>query len=399
MKHLKIAILVALGIALLALPLSASAKSTPKNITFGCAIALSGWLATDAESQVLTMKMWEKETNGKGGIYVPEYDKRLPVKLILYDDKSDGGQTVKMVEKLILEDKVDFILAPFGTEWHFAMAPLANQYKYPVIGTSITSEQLRVGYHKLPYFFVIETQWPQIGDALVDLCVKNGVKTVANVYVGTLYGIEGSGYVVPRLGVKGIDVSLIKSYPPDTMDLSPLLKEIKALNVDALLATSYLRDALLLVEQTKAINLNPKLLYIAYPASDPELWNKFGKNTQGIVGQGGWDPNNPATIDWAKRFKSLFNRWPDYLVAPHNWAALEIMQQCIEKVGLDRVKVRNMLASETFSTKVWGKVKFVNQYNTLGPWISQWQGGKYERISPKNLKTADFIYPKPPWSK
>jgi len=372
MKYLKIAIVMVLGIMLLSLPLTVSAKEVPENITFGCAIALSGWLATDAESQVLTMKMWEKETNAKGGIYVPEYEKKLPVKLILYDDKSDGGQTVKMVEKLIVRDKVNFILAPFGTEWHFAMAPLANQYKYPFIGTSITSEQLRVSYHTLPYFFVIETQWPQIGDALVDLCVQAGVKSVAKIYAGTLYGIEGSGYVVPRLVVKGIEVALFKSYPPDVMDLSPLLKEVKALKVDALLATSYLRDALLLTEQTKAIDLNPKLMYIAYPASDPAFLEKFGTATEGLLGQAGWNPRDAATMEWAERFENLFDRPPDYLVACHNWAALEIMEQCIKKVGLDREKMKDMLGTETFTTKVWGDVKFVDNYNTLGPSISQW---------------------------
>ena len=50
-----------------------------------------------------------KEVNGAGGIMVQEYGKKLPIDLTIYDDKTDVGTMTRLTEKLILEDKVDFL--------------------------------------------------------------------------------------------------------------------------------------------------------------------------------------------------------------------------------------------------------------------------------------------------
>jgi branched-chain amino acid transport system substrate-binding protein len=56
--------------------------------------------------------MWSEEVNKNGGIYVKEYGKKLPVELIRYDDKSDIGTMTNLLEKLIVQDKVDFVFPP-----------------------------------------------------------------------------------------------------------------------------------------------------------------------------------------------------------------------------------------------------------------------------------------------
>jgi len=407
MKYLKMGAIIVLALAI-ALPSALSAcapaptspaapSAAPESLKFGMAIAISGWLAPDAEGQYLTTKMWVEEVNAAGGIYVPEYDKKIPVKLIIYDDKSDPGTTLKMAEKLILDDKIDFLVAPFGTEWHFPLVPLTDKYKIPWIGDSVTSEQLRSDWAKYPYYFTMEAQWPQIGDALVEICKEAGVKSVAVTYFGVLYGVEGAGYKIPRLEVAGIDIKLVKSYPPDFTDLSPLAKEVKAANPDAVLSTCYVFDSLMWVEALMQTGFNPKLFCIDYPASEPALPGKFGKNMDGIMGQGGWDPDNPAVIAFEKRFLDRWGKPTSYLTNPQRWASLEILKQCIEKVGLDHEKVKDMLATETFHTALWGDVKFTNQYNLGGPYLNQWQGGKYVPIAPATWRKATPIYPKPAW--
>lgn len=64
----------------------------------------------------------------KSGIYVKELGKRLPVKLVWYDDKSDKAITVKMIERLIVEDKVDYILGPYGSGLNMAAASVTERY-------------------------------------------------------------------------------------------------------------------------------------------------------------------------------------------------------------------------------------------------------------------------------
>ena len=74
------------------------------------------------------------------------------------------------------------------------------------------------------------------------------------------------------------------------------------------------------------------------------------------------------------------------------------MQQAIEKAGtLNREKIRDVLASETFETVI-GPVKYVDQFNVQSPGeVGQWQNGAFEVVAAKEKRTAAPIYPKPPW--
>jgi len=98
-------------------------------IVIGCAIALSGENAVPAQStQVTEYKLWVEQKNAEGGLYVKEFGKKLPIELIMYDDNSNIETSTKMVEKLIVQDKVDLMLPPWGTAFNFAVAPMVSKY-------------------------------------------------------------------------------------------------------------------------------------------------------------------------------------------------------------------------------------------------------------------------------
>jgi branched-chain amino acid transport system substrate-binding protein len=404
-KVLRLAFCVALSTLFVAFfltfPLSGHAKEKDK-ILIGCAISLSGPYAPGAAmTQIPNYKMWVEEVNAKGGIFVKQYGKRLPVELIIYDDKSDIGTAVKLVEKLVLQDKVDLLLPPWGTAMHFAVAPVANKYKYPLIGPTISSEKLREVAHTIPYFFGILNMPREQGQALVDLLVELGVKKVALIYVGDAYGIEWTGKVSPDLGMAGIDVAVFKSYPLSAQDLSPLLKTIKAADVDALLGMSYPPDTFLITEQSKVIDLNPKVFYLGVGVAFPAYRDKFGVATvEGIMGAGAWNPKlpYPGAKEYFDRHVKRWGTEPDRWGSAFAYASLQILEQAIEKVGsLDRKKIRDAIATNTFPTVI-GPVKFEGGFNVQSPGeIGQWQSGEFEVVAAKDKRTAKPIFPKPPW--
>jgi branched-chain amino acid transport system substrate-binding protein len=81
----------------------AASGKAPDKIIFGNPIALSGPYSPGAMmTQIRSYDLWKETVNAKGGIYVKEYGKRIPVEIIRYDDKSDLGTTVKLTEKLLL---------------------------------------------------------------------------------------------------------------------------------------------------------------------------------------------------------------------------------------------------------------------------------------------------------
>jgi branched-chain amino acid transport system substrate-binding protein len=237
--------------------------------------------------------------------------------------------------------------------------------------------------------------------AAVDLLKEFGVKSVAIIYVADLFGIEHSGTIAPLLGQTDINISMVKAYPLGATDLSPLIKRIDAANVDGVLAYSYPDSTFLLTKQMITLNYNPKLLYFGVGQHYPDYRDSFGVDTvEGVMGVGGWNKKVPApgAKEFFDAYVKKFGKEPPRWGEASYYAGLQVIEQAIEKVGsLDRAKIRDVIAKETFTT-VNGPVKFVNQSNIYFPGeAGQWQKGEYEIVGPKDKRTANPIYPKPKW--
>jgi branched-chain amino acid transport system substrate-binding protein len=384
-------------------PPTTTAPPAKDEIVLGQAISLSGPYALGAlVTQLAPTDMWIEEVNNAGGLYVEDYGKKLPLRLIRYDDTGDTGTCVNLIEKLITEDKVDFILGPYSTLLWFATSPIFAQYKYPVVAPTVDSLQLINMWQEIPYTFVILNQPPEKAAAMVDLAKELGIKTMVAAHHQDLHGIEYAQGVVPALVGAGIDLLLYKSFPLDATDLSPLLKEMKALNPDAAWFFAYPDQNILLTKQSMEIGFNPKLFYSTIGiAFSPyrEIFTAAG--VEGVMGAGAWNPKVPYT-----GAQDFWNRMTAY-VGPENtdwygnaycYSANQVLEQAIVETGsLDPEVIRNAMATMTFDTVI-GPVQFVNQFNIQSPGeVGQWQNGEFEIIAAASKRTAQPEYPKPAW--
>jgi len=372
-------------------------------IVIGQAISLSGPIAIGVSiAGGRIYPMWVDEVNKKGGIYVKEYGKRLPVELKRYDDKSDIGTMTNLLERLIVQDKVDFVFPPWGTAWLFAAAPIANKYGYVLIGGP--GGALKLKELSLPYFFQVlnfsETQAP----ALADIFREVGVKSVAVIYRGDLHGVEYGDAMVPYFKERGIDVKMKKSYPPGIKDLSPLLKEAKSLGVDAFCAASYPEGGMLLTGQAIELGINFNAFFITVTPFSPNLYrDTFGVNVvEGVMGGGAWNAKtSPGAREFVDKFVERHKMEPDYWGGLYYWSSLQHFQQAIEKAGtLNQKKIRDVMAKERFDTALGPFWYDENRYFVNHPGeIGQWQKGVFEVIDPGAKRTAPPLYPKPSWPK
>ncbi len=375
----------------------------PEKILIGNPIALSGPNAAPAElSQTRGYDLWAADVNEQGGIYVEAYDKRIPVEIVRYDDTSDIGTAVQLTEKLILEDKVHFLFPPWGTAFNFAIAPLVTQYEMPVLGCTVSSKQLAAEAHQFPYFFTVLNQAPAQGAALVDIITDLGIKKVAVIHHTDLHGIEFAGDVLPQLSVAGVDVALYKTFPLNASDLSQLLREVQAADVEALIAFSYPPETILMTQQMQEIGFSPDLFYATVGVAFPVFRDIFtAEGVEGVMGAGVWNPNVPVegAQEYFDRHVAMFDAEPDRWASASCYASGQILQQAIESAGtLDPTAVRDVIASEEFET-ILGTVYFENQFNPVYPGqVGQWQNGEFEVVGPADQKTADIIFPKPAWS-
>jgi branched-chain amino acid transport system substrate-binding protein len=402
-KYLKIFISITLLFFVVAVPMDAFAKDS---IVFGAARPVSGGFAV-FESSVYgpIYRMWIKEVNKKGGIFVKEYGKKLPIEVKVYDDKSDMGTMTRLLEKLIVQDKVDFIFGPCSTAFTFSAAAIAHKYQKVLLGAEGGATSLEKNLAKWGNVFITlnysnRYQMP----ALADIFAEVGVKTVAIMFIEDLHGIEYQSQATAEFAKKGIDVVLMKGIPPDTKDVSPILKAAKAANVDAFCSFAYPPNNYLLVGQAKELGINFNAFLIGPGGEFGDLGMIVGGKdvAHGIMHEGAFNRKSSKAvndfIDLFLKYEPItnLNWWGDV----YYWAGLQCLEQAIERAGtLDNVKVAKVLSTEKFDTvlgKTWFKDGLIAKECHVGE-IGQWQNGQSEVIDVGKKRTAKPIYPKPNW--
>jgi len=395
------------AILLAALALASEAAAAPKKdkILVGASRSLTGSLSIFEQTAFgLIYKLWAKEVNAQGGIYVKEYGKKLPIELKVYDDESDINKMLANLKKLILEDKVDLLLPPAGTDMLFAAAPVINELGYVMIGAEGGATRLSKLISAYPFMFSVlnysdHAQVP----ALVDLMAEKGVKSVAMVYLNDLHGAEYSGSALPLIKAKGINVVLSKSIPVGIKDMAPIIKEAKALNAEAFLCFAYPDENILALTQTIELGYEPKL-YLSGPGGNFAFFaGIFGPALEGVMAWGAWNAkSSPAHKEFADKMVKEYGEGSlDWWGHNVYYASLQVLQKAIEKVGsLDQKKLRDALSKEKFDTilgPTWFDATHSLALECYAGQIGQWQKGVFEVIAPKAKATAAVVYPKPKW--
>src|SRR5471030_1532495 len=111
--------------------LAATALTAPAtkaaDIKIGAPLGLTGSVSDEAKKQEVTFKMWLAKVNAAGGINVG--GTKMKVNLVTYDYQSDGQRAAQLAEKLITDDKVDVLFAPFGSGHTKIVATIAARYE------------------------------------------------------------------------------------------------------------------------------------------------------------------------------------------------------------------------------------------------------------------------------
>jgi branched-chain amino acid transport system substrate-binding protein len=124
---------------------------------------------------------------------------------------------------------------------------------------------------------------------------------------------------------------------------------------------------------------------------------------EGVMGTGAWNPKVPypgAKEFWDRMVQFAGAGKVDWYGNAFAYSSMQVLEQAIEKAGtLDRKKIREVIATGTFPTVI-GPVRYENQINVQSPGeVGQWQNGAFEIVAAKEKRTAQPIYPKPPWPK
>lgn len=365
-------------------------------VRVGYAIARTGpWTGGAQVSQEPNYLLWAEQQNAAGGLDVKGVRRRI--ELISSDDRSDTETVVRSYEKLMGSDKVDLILAPWGSNASFAVAPVANRFGYPLLAPTALSRKLID--MKLPYFFSLLQQPEPMTHALVEMLKANGAKTVAAIYMDDLFGLENFAALKAALPGSGMTLVYEASYPLGVKDLSPVLRSIKDKNPDAFVGFTYPPDTILASKQAKEVGLNPKFFYASVGTAF-QLYKDVmtPAGAEGVLGMGSWNTKTgPGAKAYFDAHTKKFGKEPDRWASGACWAGLEILTAAVAREGLDRKAIRDYVANTTHKTII-GDIKFTGSENTATPGtVSQWQNGEFEVVWPTRVATAKLNPGKPAW--
>lgn len=347
--------------------------------------------------------------NAEGGLYVPEYGKKLPIEMIKYDSKSDIETMIRLTEKCMTEDKVDLMFAPWGTSQNFAVYSLYERYKYPMLphamGSGQLVEMIKAGAAK--WAFPVLCQPPFGAKYTADFLQWAKASRIGLIGISDLHGIEWTGQVKAELYKRGMNVVVgPELYPLNVSDLSPIIKKLKEAKVDTLWASTYPGDGGLLVKQCMDLGYSPRIMIMGPGSQYPLVMvPAFGlEAVTGIIEYHGFEVDfnsTPQLLALAEKYKEAAGGWPGANTIAA-YVCHDVLFKAVEKHGLDREKIRDALATETFDT-VLGPTKWNWEEVYLDApkagYLCQWQGGEMLTVVwPLDRASAKWI-PKPPWPK
>ncbi len=366
-----------------------------QTIKIGAPLALTGGLADEGKKQQIAYDMWLKRINAAGGISVG--GKKMRVEILQYDYQTNEQRVQQLAEKLIVDDKVNFLLAPFGSGHTKVVAGVAERYGVPVIATSASSDSI----FNQGYKYLFGTLAPNSGsiENLLAVVTKQmpTAKRIAILGREDVFPKAMATVMNDAAGKAGLQVLSMEFYPVNALDLATPISKIKSLNPDWIYITGYSKDLVLARKQMADLGVKAPVVTMITGPVYKEFIDSLGPLAEGVTSASWWHHSAQFKGDdpWGST-KAFYDEFvareksdPDYVHAAAA-AALVALQKAIEKAGtIDKAKVRDALAALDIVT-FYGPIKFsangMNGGRDLP--IIQVQGGKAVILHPENIKTG-----------
>ena len=389
------------------------AAQAAEPIKIGLGMALTGGLSANGKPALLAMQIWKDDVNKKGGLL------GRPVELISYDDQTNPATVPGIYTKLLDVDKVDFVVSGYGTNLIAPLLPIVMERKLTLMGVLGLANNEKYRY---PNYFQIQPSGPDPeanwATGFFEIAGKQNPRPQTIALVGAdaeypRHAIAGARELVKKFGFK---LLYDKTYPPSTVDYTPIVRAIKAANPDVVFVASYPPDSVGMVRAAHEVGLQPKLfgggmVGLQYTS----VMTSMGPMLNGIVNYDFWAPERtmmfPGIQEFFKEYQARAEKAGvdplGYYLPPYAYAAMQILGLAIEATkSLDQQKVGDYIRATEFSTIV-GKVKFgpngewaksrvlmVQYQNIKGQNLEQFRGpGRKIVLYPEEFKSGNLIYP------
>jgi branched-chain amino acid transport system substrate-binding protein len=370
-------------------------------IKIGISISLSGRYSIQGKQSFEGLRLWMKNVNGSGGIFVKDYNEKIPLELLYYDDESSADKCKQNVEKLILNDRVDLLIGPYSSGLTLAVAPLVGDLKKTIWNHGGSSDEIT--NRGLENIVSAITPASEYFKGIIEMVRKIDVsaRRIA------IFSADDSGFAANVAGgakvcggKNGFEVAEYK-YLSGTNDFTLLLRSAGETEPDLILGAGRAEDDLLLAEQILRDRMNAKAVGLVV-AGIKLFREQLGAKADGFLSSSQWERGmrikpdfGPTAESFFSSFKDEYDKDPDYVAAQGFNIGL-IVQRCIECRGtFEDDALREEAKRADFKT-FYGYFRIDPATGSqLGHEnvIIQWQRGEKYTVYPEEMAETEILYP------
>lgn len=385
---------------------TASLPLASEKIVFGAPISLTGSTAKEGAQTKNGYEMWVEAVNKGGGI--PVGGKRYLVDLKVLDDQSSGETSAQLAEKLIKQEKVNFLLGPYGTTPTFNDARVAEQNGIPMVEGNGAAE--RIFNQGFKYTFGVLSPAPNYLRGVLEFAVAQNPKpsTAAILYADDAFSVEVAEAAKKKAEELGLKVNYFEKYKDKETNLTAQLTAVKNATPDIVINAGHLQEAIAIMKQAKDLGVNPKLFAFSVGPALPDFLDSLGADANFVATGSQWsnavkyegDDYWKTAQAYSDAYKAKYGEEPAYQAAESTACGLAFEKALRAANSLDPDKVRDALAKLDVKT-FYGPIKFdARGANVTKPMVvEQIQAGKRVTVWPTDVANAKGLWPSPEWGK
>jgi len=332
----------------------------------------------------------QKHVNAQGGVL------GRPIELVIYDDGSDEKNAIRLYEKLIVEDKVDAVLGPYGSAITDAVADVTEKHRKLMIApmaatTSIWEKGRR-------YLIMMLAPVEGISEGVLDLAARNGLRRLAVItQEGALVPSAAANGARDLARKKNLELVSFETYAAGISDFSALLTKVKATNPDVLVAASIrLQDLVSITHQMQEMGLNARMFSAVPYGLLPDYYKQLGKEAESVYSGSFWETSlpYPGNLEFVAAYEKEFNRAPAVQSAGA-YAACQVLAEMVRRTrSLDSDKLREAVLTLKTKTVLGDFAVDARGYQIAHKAITiQWQDGKQVVVWPDQLASGKLRLP------
>jgi branched-chain amino acid transport system substrate-binding protein len=307
------------------------------------------------------------------------------INLTVEDSAANKDQAINAARKLIGRDHVSLIIGPTLSNEMFAVGPVVNERKIPIIGTSTTAAGITdIG----PWVFRTSLPESDVIPVTLNYAKARGVKTIALMYAND-DAFSKSGFDTMKAAAEkaGLNILTIESFSGKDTDFSAQLTKIKSLKPDAVGISALVEPVSGVLLQARQLGFGKETQFIGGNGSNsPKLGEIAGAAANGLIVGSPWfiGKDDPANQQFVSKFKAKYGRDPDQFAA-QAYDTMHIVAEALDRAAsTDPDKLRTALLA-TKHNGVMGPFTFTEHRDpgsTEGVVVLMMENGKFV-VAPK----------------